>query len=249
MKKYAIYIRVSTKHQGASGLGLEAQLADCEKWIRNAGGTKTKVFKDVESGRCRTRPGLCAALDHCAKTGDSLVIAKLDRLARDVEFTFKVINTKTDIHFVDMPVVNTVILGVFAAVGQYEAELISSRTKSSLKAKKARGEATGGTNELWGKITGASRKEAVTAAAVASAQARRERAKKDPANLYFKEFMEDWKESGRKLDWDAISEKLNERGRKTTTGLPFTPTRARGMYEKTRKLYQKNYIVCDSYLQ
>ena len=237
MKNYAIYIRVSTKQQGSSGLGLESQLANCERFIQMEGGTKTKLFKDVDSGRNRARPGLWAAINHCEKTGDSLVIAKLDRLARDVEFTFKVINTGIDIHFADMPQVNTVILGVIASVSQYEAELISTRTKSALTAKKARGEQTGGTNELWGKVTGASRKEAVTAAAVASAKVRREKARKDPANIYFKEFMEDWRESGKKLDWDAIAAKLNERGRTTSTGLPFTGTRARGMDEKVRRIF------------
>lgn len=244
MKNYAIYIRVSTTRQGESGLGLESQLDNCERFIRQAGGTKTKVFKDVDSGRNRARTGLWAAINHCEKTGDSLVIAKLDRLARDVEFTFKVINTGIDIHFADMPQVNTVILGVIASVSQYEAELISTRTKSALTAKKARGEQTGGTNELWGKVTGASRKEAVTAAAVASAKARREKARKDPANIYFKEFMEDWRESGKKLDWDAIAAKLNERGRKTATGLPFTGTRARGMDEKVRRIYSTKQIIC-----
>lgn len=242
MKNYAIYIRVSTARQSESGLGLEAQLADCERFIKQNDGTKTKVFKDVDSGRKRTRPGLWAAISHCESSGDSLVIAKLDRLARDVEFTFKVINTGIDIHFADMPIVNTVILGVFSAVGQYEAELISKRTKSSLSAKKARGEQTGGTNDLWGSKTGSDRSEALAKAHEQSAIARRERAKKDPANVYFKEFMEDWRDSGKKLDWDAIAEKLNERGRKTSTGLPFTGTRARGMDEKIRKIFSTKQV-------
>lgn len=242
MKNYAIYIRVSTTRQGESGLGLESQLANCERFIRQEGGAKTKVFKDVDSGRNRARPGLWAAINHCEKTGDSLVIAKLDRLARDVEFTFKVINTGIDIRFADMPQVNTVILGVIASVSQYEAELISTRTKAALAAKKARGEQTGGTKELWGRVTGASRKESVVAAAAVSAQVRRDKAKKDPANIAFKEFMEDWREAGKKLDWAAIADKLNSRGRKTTTGLPFTPVRARSMYEKTRKLYSTKQV-------
>ena len=242
MKNYAIYIRVSTKQQGSSGLGLESQLANCERFIQLEGGTKTKLFKDVDSGRNRERPGLWAAIKHCEETGDSLVIAKLDRLARDVEFTFKVINTGIDIRFADMPQVNTVILGVIASVSQYEAELISSRTKSALAAKKSRGEQTGGTNDLWGKVTGASRKEALDIARAAAAAARREKAKNDPANIAFKEFMEDWRESGKKLDWEAISEKLNSRGKKTTTGLPFTPVRAKSMYQKTRKLYSTKQV-------
>lgn len=243
MKKYAIYIRVSTTRQGESGLGLESQLANCERFIRQEGGEKTKVFKDVDSGRNRSRPGLWAAISHCEKTGDSLVIAKLDRLARDVEFTFKVINTGIDIRFADMPQVNTVILGVIASVSQYEAELISSRTKSALAAKKARGEKTGGTNSLWGSKTGANRSEALDKAREASAEAKRAKAKKDPNNVAFREFMEDWRESGKKLDWDAISAKLNERGKLTSSGLPFTPARAKSMDQNVRRIFSTKQVL------
>ena len=70
-------------------------------------------------------------------------------MSRDVEFTFKVINTGIDIHFTDMPVVNSMILGVFAAVAQYEREMVSTRTKQALSAKKARNEAVGGASAKW----------------------------------------------------------------------------------------------------
>jgi hypothetical protein len=77
------------------------------------------------------------------------VIAKLDRLARDVEFCFHVINTGIEIHFCDMPAINSLLLGVFASVAQYERELTSDRTKKALAAKKERGEATGGACRKW----------------------------------------------------------------------------------------------------
>lgn len=102
--------------------------------IGREGGECVKEFQDVESGKSRTRPGLWNAIDYCKAHDCTLVIAKLDRLARDVEFTFKVIGTGIQIRFVDMPVMNTMILGVFASVAQYERELISSRTKGSLDA-------------------------------------------------------------------------------------------------------------------
>lgn len=139
MGKYVIYKRVSTKKQGQSGLGLEAQFDICMEYIGKVDGTLAGVYQDIESGTHRRRPGLLEALAKCKETGATLVIAKLDRLARDVEFIFKVINSGVQIHFCDMPVVNTMILGVFAATAQYERELISQRTKAALAVKKAQG--------------------------------------------------------------------------------------------------------------
>lgn len=140
MKKYAAYLRVSTQRQGAQGLGISAQRNMCENFIKQNKGKQVKEFMDVESGTHRDRKGLWQAIDYCKNNGCSLVIAKLDRLARDVEFTFKVINTGIDIHFTDMPVVNSMVLGVFAAVAQYEREMCSLRTKQALAALKARGD-------------------------------------------------------------------------------------------------------------
>lgn len=133
-QKFVIYLRVSTKRQGSSGLGLDAQRKMCTDLVEKENGIVAKEFQDVESGKSRTRPGLWNAIDFCKVHGCTLVIAKLDRLARDVEFTFKVIGTGIQIRFVDMPVMNTMILGVFASVAQYERELICSRTKGALGA-------------------------------------------------------------------------------------------------------------------
>lgn len=150
MKQYASYLRVSTRKQGASGLGLEAQRKMCTDFVCGDG-TITAEFTDVESGTHRDRKGLWKAIEYCQKNKCPLVVAKLDRLARDVEFCFKVINTGIEIHFCDMPQINTLLLGVFASVAQYERELTSDRTKKALAAKKARGEKTGGACEAWKK--------------------------------------------------------------------------------------------------
>ena len=152
MKRYVIYIRVSTRKQGASGLGLEAQRQMCMNYIKAANGELSGEYKDVESGTHRDRPGLWQAINRCKQDGSTLVIAKLDRLARDVEFTFRVMNSGIDIHFCDMPVVNTMILGVFASVAQYERELTSKRTKDALAARRERGLKNG--NEKGCSMTG-----------------------------------------------------------------------------------------------
>ncbi len=148
-RKYVIYIRVSTKKQGASGLGLESQRKICSEYIEACGGQCAAEFKDVESGTHRDRKGLLDAIEYCKKNQCGLVIAKLDRLARDVEFCFKVVNTGIEIHFCDMPQVNTLLLGVFAAVAQYERELTSDRTKKALAAKKAKGGKIGAASDRW----------------------------------------------------------------------------------------------------
>ena len=106
----------------------------------------------MESGTHRDRPGLWQAINRCKQDGSTLVIAKLDRLARDVEFTFRIMNSGIDIHFCDMPVVNTMILGVFASVAQYERELTSKRTKDALAARRERGLKNG--NEKGCSMTG-----------------------------------------------------------------------------------------------
>lgn len=149
MKKYATYLRVSTQKQGRSGLGLESQQKICGDFIKSNGGEKCAEFMDVESGTHRDRKGLWNAIEYCKSNSCPLVIAKLDRLARDVEFCFHVINTGIEIHFCDMPAINSLLLGVFASVAQYERELTSDRTKKALAAKKERGEATGGACKKW----------------------------------------------------------------------------------------------------
>ena len=149
MKNYVVYIRVSTRKQGESGLGLEAQQKICGEFIKADGGVMVAEFKDVESGTHRDRKGLADAIAYCKRNNCALVIAKLDRLARDVEFCFKVVNTGIEIHFCDMPQINTLLLGVFASVAQYERELTSDRTKKALAAKKERGEVTGGACDAW----------------------------------------------------------------------------------------------------
>lgn len=149
MKQFVSYLRVSTQKQGASGLGLEAQKQMCQNFANANGGEIVKEFQDIESGTHRNRKGLWQAIEYCQSNNIPLVIAKLDRLARDVEFTFKVINTGVEIHFTDMPMVNTMILGVFAAVAQYERELTSDRTKKALAVKKAQGTKLGAASDKY----------------------------------------------------------------------------------------------------
>lgn len=223
--KACIYLRVSTTRQFSSGLGIEAQRETCLNYIKSQRGELLKEFIDSESGKNRNRPGLLSAIDFCKTNGCTLVIARLDRLARDVEFTFKVINTGIDIHFCDMPMINTMILGVFASVAQYERELISGRTKAALTAKKERG-------EVWNKEISTER---INKAVEASAKSRRERARNNPKNVFFWQFCINWQKKNGKFtamtDFQPIADELNSLGQTTVKGLPFTKNRVRAAYQ------------------
>lgn len=243
--KACIYLRVSTQRQGISGLGIESQREICLNYIQTSGKDFITEFIDVESGTHRQRPGLLQAIDYCKENACELVFAKLDRLARDVEFTFRVINTGIQVHFCDMPQLNTLILGVMATVAQYERELISGRTKNALNAKRERGEETGGTNSLWGSRNGnTDRAGATKKAAAASSLVRKEKALKNENNKLFFEFITDWQKIHGvitwRTDWQMISDELNRRGKKTATGLPFDKKRAQATYVKLLKLYRND---------
>lgn len=239
MKQYVTYLRVSTKRQGAGGLGIEAQRKMCADFVEKNDGVIVHEFMDVESGTHRDRKGLLSAIDYCKQNDCPLVVAKLDRLARDVEFCFKVVNTGIEIHFTDMPVINSLLLGVFASVAQYERELICTRTRQALKAKKARNEQTGGTNELWGSKTGANRDEVLEEVRRKSAEVRRQRMLNEPSNKFIWTYTQSQIKNGRRFftdeEFEQLACELNALERKTPTGMEYNKNRAKAQYYKIKK--------------
>src|SRR2546422_7041456 len=137
--KIIAYYRVSTKQQGASGLGLEGQHAAVEAYARQTGARIVAEHVEVESGKRADRPELAKALAHAKRSKATLCVAKLDRLARNVEFLAKVMNSGCEFAAADMPSANRFMLHVMAAVAEHEAKAISERTKVALAAAKARG--------------------------------------------------------------------------------------------------------------
>lgn len=139
--KYISYNRVSTQQQGKSGLGLEAQQAAVTAFL--GGAPLVAEFVEVETGKgadaLEKRPQLRAALALCKKTGATLVIAKLDRLARNVHFISGLIETGVDFVCADMPQANKVMLQMYSVMSEWERDQISARTKAALSAAKARG--------------------------------------------------------------------------------------------------------------
>jgi len=137
MKTYIAYLRQSTKKQQVSGLGVEAQREIILNHVK--GGNIIHEYVETESGKRSDRPKLQEALRMCRKTGSVLVVAKLDRLSRNVAFTSKLLESDVEIVFCDFPQANRLILHIISSIAEYEANLISMRTKQSLEAKKARG--------------------------------------------------------------------------------------------------------------
>jgi len=146
MHDFVAYYRVSTDRQGESGLGLEAQRAAVVSFIGSA--SLLTEFQEIESGKNHTnRPQLTAALSMCRTSRATLVIAKLDRLARDVHFISGLMKAGVDFVAVDMPQANKLTVHILAAVAEHEREAISQRTKAALQAAKLRGTQLG--NPRW----------------------------------------------------------------------------------------------------
>jgi DNA invertase Pin-like site-specific DNA recombinase len=149
--KFVSYLRVSTDRQGRSGLGLEAQRQAVTAFLNGGQWTLLAEMVEVETGKNNDRPQLAKALELCRMTGATLVVAKLDRLARNARFLLSVVEGSGEggVVFCDLPSLPAGPVGKFmltqmAAVAELEAGLISQRTRAALAAAKARGAKLGG---------------------------------------------------------------------------------------------------------
>jgi DNA invertase Pin-like site-specific DNA recombinase len=136
------YLRVSTDKQGRSGLGIEAQAAAVAQHIRLAGCELLATYTEVETGtkdRLENRPALRKAIAHAKRCKGTLVVAKLDRLARSVAVTSMLHQSNVDFVCVDNPSANRLTVQILSAVAEAKARAISERTKAALAAYKARG--------------------------------------------------------------------------------------------------------------
>ena len=147
--QFVTYLRVSTARQGVSGLGLEAQRQSVMNYLSGGSRAVLAEFVEVETGKganaLEKRPELRKALELCKKSGATLVIAKLDRLARNVHFISGLMESKVQFVACDLPEANQLTLHVMAAFAEHEARRISERTRDALAAAKARGVVLGAT--------------------------------------------------------------------------------------------------------
>ena len=139
------YYRVSTERQGRSGLGLEAQQHSVEEYAKRSGRTIAGAYTEIESGRRRDRPQLAGALARAKAVGGTVVVAKLDRLARDVALILKLVDSGIPILFLDLPeisadpIVGRLVLTIMAAIAEFESRRIGQRIKEALARRRARG--------------------------------------------------------------------------------------------------------------
>jgi DNA invertase Pin-like site-specific DNA recombinase len=176
--KFVAYFRVSTQKQGASGLGLEAQQEAVRAYLKGGRWKLVGEFQEIESGKRNDRPALADALAMCRIHSATLIIAKLDRLARNVAFISNLMESGVEFTAVDFPQANRLTIHILAAVAEHEAVMISARTKAALAAAKARGVVLGGNR---GNITAEASKGARASAAVRSAGATKRAADLLPA--------------------------------------------------------------------
>lgn len=137
--KWISYTRVSSKKQGKSGLGLEAQQKMISDFIAANGGELVESFVEVESGKVDDRPELAKAIRKAQLVGGRVLVGKLDRLSRDLHFITQLQKTKIDFAVCDLPGCDSFTIHIYGALAQREREMISARTKAGLAAAKARG--------------------------------------------------------------------------------------------------------------
>jgi DNA invertase Pin-like site-specific DNA recombinase len=210
--KWVSYLRVSTKRQGRSGLGLEAQRSAVTDFLNGGQWKLIKEFVEVETGKRTDRPQLEAALAACRLHGAKLLIAKLDRLSRNAHFLLGLEKAGVDFVATDMPSATRLTVGIMALVAEEEGRMISARTKAALAAAKKRGTVLGGDRGVM--PTAKMRK--------ASAAARQQRAASRAADLA--PTLAELRARGvTKLK--AIADELNEAGIPTARGAgAWTPT-------------------------
>lgn len=206
---YVAYLRQSTMKQAISGLGVEAQREIIEKFL----GDKKPIaeFVETESGKRTDRPKLAEALELCRKTKSTLIVAKLDRLSRNVAFTSKLLESDVEIKFCDFPEANKLVLHIISSIAEYECGLISQRTKQSLKAKQARGVRLGKPENLMNNLDRALEN---------SKRAIRKKAKDNPNNKRAVAMLKVLVEQD--LSLSEMARRLNEEGFVTSQGKKFS---------------------------
>jgi DNA invertase Pin-like site-specific DNA recombinase len=203
---FIAYYRVSTAGQAKSGLGLEAQRTAVKHFLK-LGQTIIREFVEVETGKKNNRQILQEALIYSKQQQATLVIAKLDRLARNAAFIFTLRDSGVNFVCADMPEANTLTIGIFATLAQYERELISERTKKALAEKKKQGIVLGTPGNL------------TPAAGLKGAAAMKEKSRQNEHNRRASAMISSLRIAGH--SWAKIAEQLNAAGFTTSTGKSF----------------------------
>ena len=219
MENYIAYVRTST---GRQVLGLEEQQSRINQFINSTGDNLIEVVVEQESGKNNNRVKLEYATNLCIKHGYTLLFTKLDRLSREVEFLFTLRNKGVKLRCIDLPELNTLTLGIFGSVAQWERELISSRTKNGLAALKDRGVKLGSPQNL----TNCARIKGIETIV-------RKRIENENWKMA-RMFIEHFKMKNGYMNYTHVSQELNLNGYKTRYGNEFTPAIVRRLFIQTQ---------------
>jgi DNA invertase Pin-like site-specific DNA recombinase len=222
--KFVGYIRVSTQKQGKSGLGLDAQREAIAGYLNGGRWKLVGEYVEVESGKRSDRPELAKALALCRLHRATLLIAKLDRLARNVAFIANLMEAGVKFVAVDLPEANELTVHIMAAMAQHEAKMISERTRVALAQAKARGTALGGLTmsaDRWARVASKGRR--------AGTQKRSEMASKWSADVL--PIIDDIRQSGA-VSLREIAAGLNERGIQTRRGGDWTAVQVQRVLQR-----------------
>ena len=200
--------------QQLSGLGVEAQREIIHNHVKNK--QILAEYIETEGGKKSNRPQLLTALAMCRKTNSILIVAKLDRLSRNVAFTSKLLESDVEIVFCDFPQANRLILHIISSIAEYEAGLISQRTKQSLQAKKARGIKLGKSDNLMNKFE---------QAIYNSSRTNKAKAENNPNNMRAIALLRSLSMQGKSLS--EMTDLLNEQGFVTSKGCQFQITQVK----------------------
>ena len=218
MEQYIAYYRVSTQKQGVSGLGIKAQKSSVSRFL-NQDGVLLHEFTDIESGKRNDRPSLLLAIEACKKENAVLLIAKLDRLSRNVGFIYTLKESQVKFKCCDMPDANSVTIGIMAVLAQEERERTSQRTKDALAELKRQGIKLGSPQNLN------------CNARLKGLKTRQENAQKNENNRKATALITALRNESK--SFYAITKQLNEFGFKTRRGKSFTQVQVKILYEKS----------------
>lgn len=220
MEKYVAYYRVSTQKQGNSGLGLDGQKNTVLNYLK--GQTPIADFSDVESGTSKgnDRQGLKQAINCCKEHKAKLIIAKLDRLSRNVSFIAQLMESEVEFVVCDLPQANRFTIQIFAALAEQEARFISERTKDALAVLKRQGKKLGSPQNLN------------LEARQKGLEIRKQNAVENENNLKAAALIDGLHKQGKSFYF--ITKELNRLGFNTRRGKAFTQVQTKILFERNK---------------
>lgn len=218
--KLIAYYRVSTQKQGVSGLGLEAQQGCVTCYAKAVGGTIVRAYQEIESGAKDDRPELAKAIADAKRSKATIVVGKLDRLARDAHLIAGLQKAKVPFVACDMPDADETMIGVYAYFGQRERKLISDRTRAAMAVAKARG-------VEFGTVANFTQEGRAKGSAKAGKVAK---AKADEAYSDLRPWFAEMRSEG--LSLRAIAERVNGEGHTTRQGKPWNQVQVKRVLER-----------------